>query len=332
MRGGLSIVTKRAYLALATGALVLGLATLAPAQRRDPAGYATLDPAWHFTQPGRRVKVVLIAGSIGAFRDHPYGRLIHEWCEDAEIRNVSRVGQGAPQLYAHFRAEVIENPRVPLGARGTELWLLFGGGLNSAGTPQRTNRAIRQIFELAYQRRVGVVALTLTPWGSDDDPARWSGARGLRALRSTRSVVDFVMGRATPAEALGGYARERRRVDGPHAHWIESERPNVAIDLYDSPLRHRTAEPWPIERTRAELASDPAWRREVAALSDAGRAARLERDARELAEAPRYFLDPSYRGFDHIHPNRAGHRVIAETMCPQLPASWGCACPPGGSP
>ena len=34
-----------------------------------------------------------------------------------------------------------------------------------------------------------------------------------------------------------------------------------------------------------------------------------------------------YRGFDHVHPNRDGHRVIAETACPQLPPSWGCHCP-----
>lgn len=284
------------------------------------------DPGWRFTLRDRRVKVVLLAGSIGAFRDQPYGRLLHDWCENAEIRNLSQVGQGAPALFSRFRDDVIDNPNVPVGAPNTEMWLLFGGGLNSVGMPQRTNRSISSLFELAHRRRIGVVAMTLTPWGSREDRDRWSGARALHVLRSTRSVVDFVLGRSNPLEALGAYARERRGVD-PDAPWRDQEQPDVAIDLYDSRLRDRNAAAWPIDEVRAELERDPAWQRSVARLSAEERAARLEADARTLAEAPRWFLRPEYRGFDHIHPNRAGHRVIAETVCPRLPESWGCSCP-----
>lgn len=306
-------------------AILLGLVGVVPAQ----PGYVSEDPDWRFRQSKRRAKVALIAGSIGAFRDQPYGRLLHEWCEGADIHNLSQVGQGAPALYTRFRTEVIENPRVPVGSRQVEVWLLFGGGLNSVGSPERTNRAIRRMFQLAYRRRVGVVALTLTPWGSPEDD-RWTGARALHMLRSTRDVVAYVLGRATPRQALGPYVRERRGVDHPDAPWREDERPNIAIDLYDSPLRHREAEPWPLDEVRAQLENDPAWRRKVSGLSDAAREARLERDARELAEAPRWFLHPEYRSFDHIHPNRAGHYVMAATMCPKLPESWGCVCPEDG--
>lgn len=314
-------------LSIGAAAIVLSMATLAPAQPRHRAGVAYADPDWRFEHPRRPVKVVLLAGSIGAFRDQPYGRLLHEWCANAEIQNLSRVGQGAPQLVSRFRDEVLENPNVPVGAPNVELWVLFGGGLNSVGVPQRTNRAVRRLFTTAHRRRIGVVAMTLTPWGDDgDEDERWQGARALHALDSTRTVVDFVMGRASPAEALGGFRRERRGVapDGP---WQESERPDVAIDLYDSPLRNRGAEPWPLDEARAQLERDPAWRRRVADLDDAARARRLDADARRLAQAPRWFLRPEYRGFDHIHPNRAGHRVIAETACPRLPESWGCRCP-----
>lgn len=296
--------------------LLLGVAAVAPAQ----------DPDWRFNRHDRHVKVALIAGSIGAFGDRPYASLLNEWCANVDVQNLSQVGQGAPALYSLFREQVLENPRVPLGAPGYEVWLLFGGGLNSVGAPERTNRAIRRIFQVAYRRRVGVVALTLTPWGSEDD-ARWRGARALHVLRSTRNVVDYVLGRATPRQALGSYARAREGVDWPGAPWLENERPNIAIDLYDSPLRHRDAEPWSLDRARDQLERDPAWVRAMRGLSPEQREARLERDARELSEAPRFFLDPEYRGFDHIHPNRAGHHVMASTMCPRLPPSWGCACP-----
>ncbi len=310
---------------LAVTACVLGLASVVPAQRNAP-GYAWDEPDWRFTHHDRRVKVVLLAGSIGAFRDRPYGRLLHRWCENAEIRNLSHVGEGAAQLAARFRTEVLDNPSVPVGARGTELWLLFGGGLNSVGIPQRTNAALRELFELAHRRRVGVVALTLTPWGSDDESEHaFTGARGLHMLRSTRSIVDFVLGRSSPEEALGSYARERR--GDPSAPWLESERPDVAIDLYDSPLRDRHATPWPLAEVRAELERDPAWQRETRELDAEAQRARLEADARALAQAPRWFLAPHYRAFDDVHPNREGHRVIAETICPALPRTWGCRCP-----
>ncbi len=316
----------RAGGALAALASATVLAAVALAQAPRTAGYAWDDPEWRFTSRERRVKVVLLAGSIGAFRDQPYGRLLHEWCGNAEIRNLSQVGQGAPQLLSHFREEVIDNPNVPVGSPNLEMWLLFGGGLNSVGLPQRTNRSLAHLFQLAHRRRIGVVAMTLTPWGSRDDRERWSGARGLHVLRSTRAIVDFVLGRTTPQIALGPFARERRGVD-PEAPWLRDEQPDVAIDLYDSRLRDRDAAPLPIAEVRAEIERDPAWQRSSARLSETERAARLEADARALAEAPRWFLRPEYRGFDHIHPNRAGHRVIAETVCPRLPESWGCRCP-----
>ncbi|HJL18130.1 MAG TPA: hypothetical protein RMH99_20875 [Sandaracinaceae bacterium LLY-WYZ-13_1] len=308
------------------GVLVLTPAE-APAQQRRTAGYAWDDPRWRFTHHDRPVKVVLLAGSIGAYRDRPYGRLLHEWCENAEIRNLSQVGQGAPQLLSRFRSEVLSNPRVPLGAPNAEVWLLFGGGLNSVGLPHRTNRAVRRMFLLAHRRNVRVVAMTLTPWGDDgSDDERWADGRALHALRSTRTVVDFILGQASPREALGPFRRERRNVapDGP---WQPSERPDVAIDLYDSRLRARSATPWPLEDVRRMVEGDAAWRRRHAELDDAAREEALEADARFLSQAPRWFLRPEYRGFDHIHPNRAGHRVIAETACPRLPESWGCRCP-----
>jgi len=302
---------------------------LAAAQTSRPVGggYATLDPQWRFTLPARRVKVVVLAGSIGAFQDRPYTRLLHEWCANAEIRNLSRVGYGAYQLYELLQREVLGNPRVPLRAPQYEMWLLWHGGLNSAQAPQRTNHYIRRVFRDAHRHGMRVVGLTLTPWGSLEDTRRWGGARALETFRNTRRIVDFVMGRLDPFEALGVHAAHREVEAG--SPWTEQELADVRVDLYDSPLRDRDAPLRDWNSMRAIVERDARWRRMTGALPLPDRESRLDADAWTLAEIPRWFLRREYRGFDAIHPNREGHQVIAELVCAHLPASWGCTCPGG---
>lgn len=323
----MSVRRSRVTWGLAAAALLALAASAAGAQGRRVAGYARDEGDWRFQHHDRRVKVILLAGSIGAFQGLPYGRLLHQWCGNAEVQNLSRVGQGAPQLFSRFRNRVLSNPNVPIGAPGYELWLLFGGGMNSVGVPTRTNWALNRLFRLAHRRHFRVVALTLTPWGEDGSgDHRWQGARPLSTLRSTRRVVDYVMGRANPESALGRYRSHRQGV-GPDDPWTPSELPEVAIDLYDSRLRDTDAALWTLDEARTRLESDARYRRELAPLATTAREERLGRDAEILRQAPRWFMAPRYRSFDHIHPNRAGHRLIAETACPQLPESWGCHCP-----
>ena len=52
----------------------------------------------------------------------------------------------------------------------------------------------------------------------------------------------------------------------------------------------------------------------------------MSSDVGVLSEITRWFVRDVYRGFDHIHPNREGHALIARTACPALPVSWGCDC------
>jgi hypothetical protein len=64
----------------ARDAIFLAIATIgfaASAQERHPGGYPVDDPDWRFVLPDRPVKVVLLAGSIGAYPDMPYARLLH---------------------------------------------------------------------------------------------------------------------------------------------------------------------------------------------------------------------------------------------------------------
>lgn len=296
-----------------------------PGAAATPAPEVEPPPTWRFKQKDRPVKVVVLAGSIGAWPKQPYAERLASLCSNVEVRNLSKVGFGALQLKQRFRQQLLDNPYVNLRNPELEYWLVFQGGLNSVGTPERTNHDIRELFTLAHARGLKVVAFSLTPWGDDSDAKRWRGPAGLRYLRATRTVVDFVLGSLSPREALGDYVS--KRAAGADAPWQPEELPDVAVDLYRSALREASAPLRDVEAMRAALAKDALWKRQHAGLDEEARAAALEADAAEAAEVPRWFLRADLRSFDHIHPNAEGHRLIAETACPQLPASWGCSCP-----
>jgi hypothetical protein len=309
---------------LAVSLVVASGAHTAHGQEHCGGGFACEADDWRFVLHDRPVKVVLLAGSIGAFQDQPYARHLHEWCTNAEIRNLSRVGFGASQLYGVFQREVLRNPRFPFGHDDVELWLMWNGGLNSAANAARTNSYIRRTFVDAHRRGMRIVGLSLTPWGGFSDEHRWGGARALETLGSTRRIVDFVMGRGTAADLLGTYATQRTTADAP---WQPNELADVRVDLFDSALRNRDAAARDVGQMRDLVSRDSRWRHAVSALAEPARTAQLETDARTLSEVGRWFLRPELRSFDPIHPNRDGHQRIAELVCPTLPASWGCHCP-----
>lgn len=290
-----------------------------------PAPEVEPPPTWRFKHKDRTVKVVVLAGSIGAWPKQPYAERFMSLCKNVEVKNLSKVGFGAFQLRQRFKTQFLDNPYVNL-RDGSEYWLVFQGGLNSVGTPERTNHDIREMFTLAHAKGLKVVALSLTPWGDETDKKRWGGIAGLRYLRATRAVVDFVLGTQTPRQALGEFAD--RRAAGAEAPWQTDELPDVAVDLFRSALRDVKATPRDEAAMRKALEKDRAWQKQHAELDPTAREAALAADAAEAAEIPRWFLRAELRSFDHIHPNAEGHRLIAETACPKLPASWGCECPP----
>ena len=313
------------------GLLAFGTCAIGQAQEPPPIGppgeadapVAEPPPTWRWKLADRPVKVVVLAGSIGAWPKQPYAERIQKLCKHVEVKNLSKVGFGAFQLRQRFKQQVLDRLG-ELKAPGRELWLVFQGGLNSVGSPTRTNHDIREMFVLAHAKGFKVVGLTLTPWGDETD-RRWAGIAGLRFLRSTTQVVDFVLGALSPADALGEFTR--KRAAGADAAWQADERADVAVDLYRSALRAATAplrDPAPLEKA---LAKDRPWQAAHKQLAPDARATALQADAALAAEIPRWFLRTELRSFDHIHPNAEGHRLIAEAACPSLPASWGCECP-----
>lgn len=332
MRGALG-VTKWAR-SRVTGALLFGLVSALArpsfaAPPEDPGAAAPEPPSWRFRDDDRPIKVVVLAGSIGRFQRDPYAERIAAMCSRVEVRNISKTGAGASQLKHHFRTQVLENRRVDLRDPEHEYWLLFGGGLNSIAMPESSNAHVRDLFMTAHARGMKVVGMTVTPWGSSQDKRRWAGANGFHYYSMTRKQVEFILGRASPREALG---RQISRRPDPDAPWRPEELADISVDVYDSDLRDREAPLRDLESMRQALAADPKWRRAHADLDEPAREARLAADAEIAVEIPRWHMKEEYRSFDHTHPNTEGHAVIAATLCPSLPENWGCTCPSPSTP
>ncbi|MFV8750493.1 hypothetical protein ACNOYE_08065 [Nannocystaceae bacterium ST9] len=312
-------------------ALLVSLALPGEAASQDPIAEPEVEPppTWRFKKADRPIKVMVLAGSIGAWPKKPYAEHIQTMCSKVEVKNLSKVGEGAWALRKRFASQVVENGYVNLKDPSFDYWLVFQGGLNSVGTPEKTNKDIRQLFLDAHKRGVEVVGLSLTPWGEESDKRRWAGIAGLEYKRHTQIVVDYVVGRLTPQQALGTYRSSRSDPDGP---WDPAELADVGIDLYDSDLRDRNAGLRDVAKLRAALAKDKGWMADHAGLDEAALAQALDDAAALAAEIPRWYLRPELHSFDHIHPNEQGHALIAEIICPQLPASWGCSCPNAAPP
>lgn len=273
---------------------------------------------WRF-RTDAPVKVVIVGGSIAAYQGGNFGTFLQDTCTSIEVVNIAKARYGGWALKKRFEAQVLKNRRLKLDDPALEHWVVFQGGLNSVASPERTNRDLRALFEKAHEANMKVVGLTLTPWGSESDSRRWKGTKGLFYQDATRKVVDFVLGRLSPAQALGKYAGDRDA-------WAPGELPDVPVDLYDSDLRDADAplrDAAPLERA---LSKSRSVKRSLEGLSPAERETELARLLDQARSLPRWYLRPELHAFDTIHPNKDGHRVIAARICPSLPASWGCTC------
>lgn len=271
---------------------------------------------WRF-RTDRPVKAVIVGGSVAAYDAGNFGTVLQEACSNTEVVNIAKARYGAWAMKRRFEAQVLKNRnlKTPKG----DHWVVILGGLNSVGTPEKTNAELFQLIRSARGAKMKVVGLSLSPWGSEGDSRRWAGTAGLAYRRHTRKVVDFLMGRLAPADALGRHAKDK-------AAWEDGDLPDVSVDLYDSPLRDTTALLRPREAMERAVDRSPAIRKELAALPEEERAAARERLISEARELPRWYLRKELHSFDDIHPNREGHRLIAAEACARLPTSWGCDC------
>ncbi len=280
-------------------------------------------PTWRWKQADKPVKVAVVGGSVGAFAGQSFHKRLGGVCENVEMRNLSKTGIGALQMKQRFRGQVVKNRHINLRAEEYEHWTMVATGLNSIGMPEMTNHYIKGLVELAHRVGMKAVVLSPTPWG-EDGASKFKGLEGLSRRNATDIVVDYVAGRSTPSKALGRYA-VKRSVDADSA-WDATEVVDIGVDLYNSAMRHADATLRDVESMRRLLEKDRAWKKAHAGLDAEAYEAALAADAQRAAEVPQWFMRPELRGFDYIHPNADGHRVMAQVTCPSLPESWGCDC------
>ena len=276
--------------------------------------------SWRFHDDTRPIKAVVVGGSVTAWPKGNFGSFIEAACPRVEVALKGKERLGSAALRDRFVEQVVKNPYVK--AKDHEaLWLIFQSGLNSIASPEQTNYDAAAVYRVAHEHGLKVLALTVGPWGATSDKRRWAWANALAYKHYTQLAVDFVLGRLTPAEAFGKLAKGRDSAD-----WLPAERPDIAVDLYDSPLRDKDA-PLQDEATAArQVAIHKAVKAELKGLDEAARAARLAALTAQVREMPRWFMKKELHSFDHIHPNMEGHRLMAETICPRLPAAWRCDC------
>jgi len=283
--------------------LVAGLSAVsAPAAAQSP---------W---RTARVHKAVVVGGSISMYYAGNFGQYLHFGCRDLEVLNRGKVGAGGAALGRLLQESVIGDQALMAGMTKGKAWVLFQGGLNSVARPESTAAWLAKLFRTAHTAGLAVVGLTLTPWGKDGD-ARFAGWDGVRLHRATEHVSRFILGRLTPKEALGPRAKDRPKEFGEA--WAQGELPVLGIDLLHSSLQAGASAPLrpsgPLEAT-------------FAASAYAKQGGDKERWLAEARSVPQRFMANQYHDFDHIHPNGAGHRLIAALVCQEAPAGWGCDC------
>lgn len=289
--------------------LALSLLIALPALAASPIPPAPR-PLWKTDRPH---KAVVVGGSISMYYAGNFGEYLQHGCRDLEVINRGKVGAGGPALARIVRDDILGDPALTGPMRGGKGWILFQGGLNSVGSPESTAWFLSRLFLTAHEAGLQVVALTLTPWGSDADK-RFDGWEGLRIQRATDHVSQFILGRLTPALAFGGRTQDRTVADGP---WLPGELPAIGVNVLQSPLQAGKEAPLrPREPLLAGFAKGP-FRKQV--------------DKKDLLVAaaqavPQRFMARKYHDFDHVHPNGEGHRLMAALVCQQAPAAWACDC------
>jgi hypothetical protein len=271
---------------------------------------------WRFKLEDRPVKAVIVGGSVSAWPRGGYGQFLQAACSRVEIVNRGKARLGAKALRRRLTSQVFKNRRIDLGGHEAT-WLIFHGGLNSISTPLATNRQVARALKAAHDKGMKTIGLTVGPWGSEGDK-RWRRAGGLRYRAWTALSVEFLMGRLSAEEAFGP-----SRAGSDYA---EGERPDVAVDIYDSLLRDAEAPLRENARMARFVKIDDWVKRTLKGVEGEERQARLATFTEEALGLPRWYMKRELHAFDHVHPGIDGHRVIAQTMCPKLPEAWGCAC------
>ncbi len=260
-------------------------------------------------QSDRPIKAVVLGGSVSEYYAGNYGQFLQHSCKNLEVVNRAKAKKGVPALVKRLKKEVLGDRKLMARTSDGKRWLIFQGGLNSVFSPEMANYHLARLFQQAHDGGFEIMALTLVPWGSDRD-SRFRSFDGVRTIRRTRLINDFILRRLSPQRALGRRARNH-----PH-EWMKGELPDISVDVFNGELRD----------SGVALRNEAALRRAFRHSRYRRKKARKDKIIAEARAVPRQFMKKKYWAFNHYHPNTAGHRHMALAACAQAPADWGCDC------
>ena len=238
-----------------------------------------------------RSQVLVLGDSIAAFPGANFGNVLQSACKNTLWRNISKSKLDANQLlkrldnYLNDKTGKANWRHLP-----NPKYLIVFGGINSVENPAKTIEALRQIFVTAHSNEFIPIGLTLTPWGDLKDK-RWRGANSVLTMAYTKRIVDFVMGRLNPRQAL----KETRMT------WKGLEQPTIKIDLFDSELREKDADLWPTKNLKKSLLNHKTLGPYINSLKAEAQQKKLKKLVDAYRSFPRWFLAKKYRSFDYIH-------------------------------
>ena len=108
--------------------------------------------------------------------------------------------------------------------------------------------------------------------------------------------------------------------------WQAEELPDIAIDAYDSILRDREAPLRQLPDVHTLVRHTPWIQVQLQSLSEAAQQEHIKTYVQQTLALPQWFLHKRFHAMDHLHPNREGHRIVAELACDKEPETWGCQC------
>ena len=152
--------------------------TLAPADPPEPAR--------------RRYAVAAVGDSLTAARSHGGGYLayLRERCPESRFEDFGRGGDMVNMMRRRFERDVL-----PITTELTHV-LVFGGvndlysDLTAGRTPTNISEDLSAMYAAARERGLGVVALTVAPWGGS---RRYNDSRGA----ATRELNEWIRGTAS---------------------------------------------------------------------------------------------------------------------------------------
>ena len=142
-------------------------------------------------KPRQRYVVAAVGDSLTDARSHggKFLAYLHDRCPESQFDNYGRGAEMVNQMRRRFARDVL-GPNKPAYTHV----IIFGGvndlysDLTAKRTPAKIERDLQQMYDLAHERGIQVIALTVAPWGGFT--RYYNAHRGQTTVEVNRWIFD----------------------------------------------------------------------------------------------------------------------------------------------